>query len=531
MGAIQTDVLVIGSGIAGLSFALEVAESHRVIVATKREISTTNTRWAQGGISSVLSPEDSFEQHIADTLKAGAGLCKPEVVKLCVEHGPRAVERLVAWGVSFDERQDGSFDLGREGGHSHRRVLHAGDITGAEIERALVAAARKHPNIQVLEHHHAIDIVTERRHFSGLGNRCLGAYVLDVDAGAVITIASRYVVMATGGAGKVYRYTSNPDIATGDGLAMGYRAGARVANLEFFQFHPTCLFHPLANSFLISEALRGEGGVLRLDDGTAFMDDYHELASLAPRDVVARAIDSELKKSGKKHVLLDMTGCDGAFLEQRFPNIHRRCLSLGIDMRTTPIPVVPAAHYLCGGVVTDTYGKTSVDGLYAIGEVACTGLHGANRLASNSLLEGAVFAHRAANQIAAELKNGSVPTPGALPDWQPHQAREPDEAVIISQNWNEIRHLMWNYVGIVRSDRRLARARRRIELLREEIHQYYWDFRVTSDLLELRNLALVAELMIRSAQLRKESRGLHYTTDYQARRDGLSGKNTVLEGL
>ncbi len=524
----DVDFLVIGSGIAGLSVALDVAEHGRVLVVTKRALTEANTRYAQGGMSSVLAEDDSFDAHVADTLTAGAGLCKPEVVRLCVEEGPAAVRRLVERGVVFDRNADGEYDLGREGGHSKRRVLHAGDITGREIARALDTAARAHSNITCLEHHHAIDLITSSKHLQRGGpNRCHGAYVLDVSGERVVAARARTTVLASGGAGKVYRYTSNPDVATGDGVAMAYRAGARVANLEFFQFHPTCLFHPGANSFLISEALRGEGGELRTIEGVAFMKDQHELGSLAPRDIVARAIDGELKTSGADHVLLDMTELDPEFLVERFPNIHARCLELGIDMRTDPIPVVPAAHYLCGGVTTDTEGRTNVAGLYAIGEVACTGLHGANRLASNSLLEGAVFARRAA---AAAIEDFTDAPTCELPAWDPGDARPPDEAVVITQNWAEVRQLMWNYVGIVRSDRRLARARRRIDLLREEIHEYYWNYHPTSDLLELRNLALVAELMIRSAQRRKESRGLHYTIDHPARSDARFGTDTVLEG-
>lgn len=528
----DVDVLVLGSGIAGLSFALDAARLGRVLVVTKRELVEANTRYAQGGLSSVLGEDDSFDEHVEDTLVAGAGLCKPDVVRLCVEEGPEVVRRLVQWGVAFDRGEDGGFDLGREGGHSKRRVLHAGDITGAEIQRALVRASRAHPNIVLLEHHHGVDLITSAKHLRRGGqNRCLGAYVLDVEARRVLTVRARCTVLATGGAGKVYKYTSNPPVATGDGVAMAYRAGARVANLEFFQFHPTCLFHPRANSFLISEALRGEGGELRLLDGTPFMKQYHPLGSLAPRDVVARAIDNELKRRGEPHVLLDMSARSGDYLAERFPNIHARCLELGIDMRTDPIPVVPAAHYMCGGVATDVDARTHLDGLYAIGEVACTGLHGANRLASNSLLEGAVFAARAARAIAARLAEREGEAALDLPPWDPGDAREPDEVVVITQNWKEIRRFMWNYVGIVRSDRRLARARRRIELLRDEIHEYYWDYRVTPDLLELRNLAIVAELIIRSAILRKESRGLHYTIDHPERSDGRFGTDTVLEGL
>lgn len=525
----DVDVLVIGSGIAGLSLALDIAEHGRVLVVTKRAVTEANTRYAQGGISSVLAQDDSFDAHVTDTLTAGAGLCKPAVVRMCVEEGPAAVKRLAELGVVFDRNPDGEYDLGREGGHSRRRVLHAGDITGREIARALDAAVRAHPSITCLENHHAIDLITSSKHLRRGGpNRCHGAYVLDVEGERVASVRAHATVLATGGAGKVYRYTSNPDVATGDGVAMAYRAGARVANLEFFQFHPTCLFHPGANSFLISEALRGEGGELRTIEGVAFMAEHHPLGSLAPRDIVARAIDHELKSSGADHVLLDMTALDAEFLVERFPNIHAACFELGIDMRVDPIPVVPAAHYLCGGVATDTDGRTNVAGLFAIGEVACTGLHGANRLASNSLLEGAVFARRAA--AAATCDIADPPPIHDVPDWDPGDARPPDEAVVITQNWAEIRQLMWNYVGIVRSDRRLARARRRIDLLREEIHEYYWNYHPTSDLLELRNLALVAELIIRSAQRRKESRGLHYTIDHPTRSDGRFGTDTLLDG-
>ncbi len=526
----SVDVLVIGSGIAGLSLALDAARHGSVLVVTKRACAEANTRYAQGGISSVLADDDSFDDHVRDTLVAGAGLCKEHVVRLCVEEGPEAIRRLIDWGVAFDRDAAGQYDLGREGGHSHRRVLHAGDITGQEIERALVESVRAHPDIEVLENHHAVDLITTMKHLRRGGPvQVVGAYVLDVEAARVDTIRARVVALATGGAGKVYKYTSNPDVATGDGVAMAYRAGARVANLEFFQFHPTCLFHAKANSFLISEALRGEGGELRLADGTPFMRGYHELGSLAPRDVVARAIDNELKRSGQPFVLLDMTHLDGDFIVERFPTIHRRCLALGIDMRTEPIPVVPAAHYMCGGVATDTAGRASVAGLFAIGEVACTGLHGANRLASNSLLEGVVFGARAARALPEAL--AAAPAGLALPEWDPGNARPPDEGVVITQNWKEIRRFMWNYVGIVRSDRRLARARRRIDLLREEIHEYYWDYQVTSDLLELRNLAIVAELIVRSAQRRKESRGLHFNIDYPEREDARFGTDTVLEGL
>lgn len=527
---IRTQYLVLGSGISGLMFALQAAEEGQVVVATKRSRQEANTRYAQGGISSVLGADDSFDAHVQDTLTAGAGLCKPHIVRMCVEEGPEAVRSLEKFGVRFDLGEDGDYDLGKEGGHSHRRVLHAGDITGQAIQAAMVAACEAHPNIRILDDFHGVDLITSRKHLSeGGSNTCLGAYALDVAGRKIHVIHADVTVLATGGAGKLYKFTSNPDVATGDGVAMAWRAGAAVANLEFFQFHPTCLFHPKANSFLISEALRGEGGILRRIDGTSFMEGYHPLASLAPRDVVARAIDNELKKSGDPHVLLDMSAEDPDFLAERFPNIHERCMALGIDMRSQPIPVVPAAHYMCGGVRTDEHGQTNVEGLYAIGEVACTGLHGANRLASNSLLEGAVFAARAARHAAA--RRPALAREADIPCWDIGVAKAPDEGVIITQNWKEIRRFMWNYVGIVRSDRRLARARRRIELLQEEIHEYYWNYVITPDLLELRNLAIVAELTIRCAQLRKESRGLHYTTDYPERRDERFGVDTVLMGV
>ena len=451
----------------------------------------------------------------------------PEVVRLVCEDGPchLSIGRL---GVRFD-RNEGETLISAGKGHSQRRVLHAGDITGAEIGRALVAAVRAHKNVTVLEGHHAIDLLTTRKHLHGLTDECLGAYVLDVAADTVKTIAAKAVVLATGGSGKVYRYTSNPNVATGDGVAMAYRAGAKVGNLEFFQFHPTCLFHPMANSFLISEALRGEGGTLRSVEGVPFMDSVHPLGSLAPRDVVARAIDAELKRSGQKFVYLDMTHLDAAFLEERFPSIFAKCIELGIDMRTMPIPVVPAAHYQCGGVISDEWAQTSIARLFAIGEVACTGLHGANRLASNSLLEGRCL--RIEPKPLKNLLSRAFPDFETLPQWQTFQARPADEAVVIAHNWNEVRHLMWNYVGIVRSDRRLARARRRIELLSEEIHEYYWNYHITPDLLELRNIVLVAELIIRSALRRKESRGLHFNTDYSSAPSGPAVSPTILEGL
>lgn len=510
----ETDFLVLGSGIAGLYYALHVAEHGRVTIVTKRDPAESSTRYAQGGIASVLDHErDSFASHIEDTLRVGAGLCKEEIVRLTVEEGPRHIRRLSELGVAFTRQpgDEGTLDLGREGGHSHRRVVHATDFTGQEVERALLDAVARHPRCRILDHHLAVDLLTTAA-YGLVPNACFGAYVLDTQSGEVLTLLSRVVMLATGGAGKVYLYTSNPDVATGDGIAMAYRAGAAVANMEFFQFHPTLLYHPHAKSFLISEALRGEGGILRLADGTEFMSGVHELGSLAPRDVVARTIDGELKRTGADCVYLDMTGLASGLVERRFPNIHEKCLSLGIDMRHAPIPVVPGAHYCCGGVVVDADGHTTLRNLSAAGEVSCTGLHGACRLASNSLLEALVFAARAAaRDLAAEAVR-----PETVRPWSSGNAVNSDEAVVVSQNWDEVRRAMWNYVGIVRSEKRLDRARRRIELIREEIREYYWNFLITSDLIELRNIALVAHLIIESARRRKESRGLHFTIDQPA---------------
>jgi len=512
----QTDFLVIGSGIAGLSFAIKAARYGRVTVLTKRDRSEANTRYAQGGIAAVWTADDSPDLHARDTHVAGAGLCDVRAVDITVTEGPDRVRELIEYGVDFTtEEGSEELDLGMEGGHSKRRVLHAGDITGAEIQRILVERASSDPNILILDDHIAIDLIT-RKKLLGAGasgeDRVLGAYALDDATGEVETWAASVVLLASGGCGKVYIYTSNPDVATGDGHAMGFRAGAKMGNMEFIQFHPTCLFHPDAKNFLISEALRGEGGILRRKDGTSFMEKYHELASLAPRDIVARAIDRELKESGDDCVFLDMTHHDREFIERRFPNIHKKCLSFGIDMCERPIPVVPAAHYACGGVVADAWGQSSIPGLYAVGEVSCTGLHGANRLASNSLLEAVVFAHRAVEH--AHAHRDSAPCDATVPEWNSFTARDPTELVLITQNWDEIRRFMWNYVGIVRTNKRLLRARARIDLLTQEIHQYYWDFRITRDLIELRNIATVAKLIIESAILRRESRGLHYNLDY-----------------
>ncbi len=512
---ITSDFLVIGSGIAGLSYALKVADHGSVSVVTKREISETATNLAQGGIASVLSSEDSFASHIRDTMVAGAFLCHEEVVKMVVESGPAAIDDLINWGVRFSKKDGGTYDLTREGGHSHRRILHAKDITGQEIERALVEAVTSHPNITVFENHIAIDMITDAKLDRRLKrpSRCLGAYVLDIQGREVIPFGARMTVLATGGAGKVFLYTSNPDVATGDGVAMAYRAGATISDMEFMQFHPTTLFHPKAKSFLISESVRGEGAILRRRDGTAFMANYHPLKDLAPRDVVARAIDNEMKVHGEDSVFLDITHRAADYIINRFPNIHRTCLTYGIDMTREPIPVVPAAHYLCGGVKVDLWGESDLENLFAIGEVACSGLHGANRLASNSLLEGVVFADRVARRSVERLSEKCEPFP-TVPPWDYGTATDSDEEVVVAHNWDEIRTCMWNYVGIVRSDRRLARALRRIQMIQEEIAEYYWDFYPTSDLIELRNITTVAKLIVRCAQLRKESRGLHYTIDH-----------------
>jgi L-aspartate oxidase len=508
------DVLILGSGLAGMSAALHMADRLKVALVTKHELLDGASSWAQGGIAAVLDGSDSIEHHIRDTHVAGAGLCHDDAVRFVVERGRRSVEWLVAQGVPFtrDDDNQEELHLTREGGHSHRRIAHAADATGSAVQKTLVQRVKNHPNIDVLEYHIGVDLITSRRQLGDVlaPNRVWGAYVLDIKADRVEAIGARHTLLATGGAGKVYLYTTNPDTSTGDGVAMGWRAGAAVGNMEFIQFHPTCLFHPHAKSFLISEAVRGEGGLLKLADGTRFMPEHDPRAELAPRDIVARAIDFEIKKHGIDCVYLDITHKGAAFIKAHFPTIYARCLEFGIDMTTQPIPVVPAAHYTCGGLVTDLKGRTGVDGLYALGEVACTGLHGANRLASNSLLECLVFSESAAQHILA-LAAAEVP---ALPPWDESRVTDADEVVVISHNWDELRRTMWNYVGIVRTNKRLERALHRIQLLENEIQEFYAHFRVSNDLIELRNLVLTARLIVLSALERKESRGLHYSRDY-----------------
>jgi len=507
----QYDVLIIGSGLAGLTLALKVATAKKVCLVSKRGINDSSSNWAQGGIAAVLTDDDSIEAHIQDTLVAGAGLCDAEVTRLVAERGRETVEWLIEEGVPFTREDDDSgYHLTREGGHSHRRIIHAADATGHAVQKTLAEKARKHPNITLLENHIAVDLITTGK-IGMKGSACLGAYVLNNKNGKVLTIAAQHTVLATGGAGKVYIYTTNPDVSTGDGVAMAWRAGCRVANMEFVQFHPTCLYHPLAKSFLITEAVRGEGGILKLPDGKRFMAAHDKRAELAPRDVVARAIDFEMKKRGLDFVYLDISHQPADFILSHFPTIYRRCMELGIDITKEPIPVVPAAHYSCGGIMTDHTGHSDLPGLYAIGETAYTGLHGANRLASNSLLECLVFGQAAAEDILAQAAKSGV----KLPDWDESRVTDADEEVIITHNWNELRRFMWNYVGIVRTNKRLTRALNRINMLRDEVHEFYSNFRISNNLIELRNLLQVAELIVKSAMARHESRGLHYSKDYQ----------------
>jgi L-aspartate oxidase len=530
-----TDFLVIGTGISGLSFALKAAGLGKVTIITKKAKVDTATNLAQGGIAAVLSEDDSFELHIQDTLRSGAGLCNEEIVRLVVESGPERIKELLEIGVRFktSEGHPEKLDLGKEGGHSARRIAHALDLTGREIENALIDEVARHPEITVLEDHLAVDLLMATRAGVTLAenqpftDRCLGAYVLNRGDGNVETWQSKVTVLCSGGAGKVYLYTTNPDIATGDGIAMAFRAGAKVANLEFVQFHPTCLYHPMSKNFLISEAVRGEGGHLIDEQGQHFMEKHDPRGDLATRDTVARAIDTEMKASGDDCVFLDISYKPAEFIKNRFPNIYQTCLSYGIDITSEPIPVVPAAHYMCGGVLTDSSGRSSIENLYALGETACTGLHGGNRLASNSLLEAVVFAHQAFLQCRADRDTMPAGFP-EVPDWSVGKAGKIQEGVLVSHNWDQIRRLMWNYVGIVRSEKRLALVQKRLDPILREIAQHYQDYLMTPDLVELRNIALVAELIVLSALTRKESRGLHYMVDYPDQDDKNWQRDTVL---
>lgn len=515
------DVLIIGSGLAGQSAALRLAPHLKVALVSKRTLEDSASGWAQGGIAAVLDSKDSIEAHIHDTLVAGAWLNDEAATRFVVENGRQAIEWLIDQGVPFT-KDDAGYHLTREGGHSARRVIHVADATGAAVQETLTQKVRNSPNITILEHHIAIDLITGEK--LGLGdNRCFGAYVLDSRNGEVVTIGAPHTLIATGGAGKVYLYTTNPDTSTGDGIAMAYRAGCRVANMEFIQFHPTCLYHPQAKSFLISEAVRGEGGLLKLPDGTRFMPDHDERAELAPRDVVARAIDFEMKKRGIDCVFLDISHKGEEFIRLHFPNIHAHCLELGIDIAREPIPVVPAAHYTCGGIVSDHRGRTDVAGLYVAGEASCTGLHGANRLASNSLLECLVYSEA----VVADILGATATPLPHLPQWDESRVTDADEEVVISHNWDELRRFMWDYVGIVRTTKRLKRAKHRISLLMREIDEFYANFRVSHDLIELRNLVVTAELIVRCAMQRRESRGLHFSRDYPEM--AAKAKNTLLK--
>lgn len=520
------DLAVIGSGASGLNVVLQMPPEARVALFSKGSLEGGATDWAQGGIAAVLDEADSVESHISDTLDAGAGLCDPDAVRFIVENGAAAIHRLAELGVGFtrengaDGANDGPYHLTREGGHSHRRVVHSADATGKAVESTLAARVRQRPNLTIFEDHTAVDLIRE----GGADGRCVGFYALDQLEGRVIAIAAGAVVIATGGASKVYLYTSNPDSNSGDGIAMAWRAGCRVANMEFTQFHPTCLYHPQAKSFLISEAVRGEGGRLLLPDGTPFLDAFDARAELAPRDIVARAIDHEMKRLGLDHVNLDISHQPAQFIEEHFPTIHATCQKFGFDMTAEPLPVVPAAHYTCGGIMTDLDGRTDIDGLYAVGEAGHTGLHGANRMASNSLLECLVVSSAAGKRITATV----AATPPPLKPWDESWVRDSDEEVVVAHNWHELRRFMWDYVGIVRTTKRLERAQHRIQLLLGEIAEYYGNFRVTNDLLELRNLARVADLIVRSAIARKESRGIHYNLDHPEPDDSRPPEPTVL---
>ena len=534
--SIEKDFIIIGSGVAGLTFALKVCKFGSVGIITKDALEESATKYAQGGIASVMAKDDSFELHVQDTIETGRGLCHEDFVRIACSEGPARIRELIGLGAQFDRVHGAEFDLGQEGGHSKRRILHAHDLTGWEIERTLIEAVHAQDNIEIFEHHMAIDLITRARldekvESGSDEDEALGLYVLNHLTQKVETMVGRVILMATGGAGKVYLYTSNPDTATGDGIALAYRAGAKIANMEFFQFHPTCLFHPKAKSFLISETVRGEGGILRLQNGDTFMENYHSLGCLAPRDVVARAIDYEMKKSGDDYVLLDATHLEGYRIRERFPNIYKTCLEFGFDMSSEPVPVVPAAHYMCGGLVVDPNGQTNIKRLFASGEVCFSGLHGANRLASNSLLEGLVLSHRAVGKAVALFKDSrkEISTVQRIPEWDPGSAVDSDESVVVSHNWDEIRRLMWNYVGIVRSTNRLKRAESRIQLLLEEIHEYYWNFKITKDTLELRNIAITAQLIIKGAMTRKESRGLHYNLNFPESDDVNWKQDTVFQ--
>ncbi len=524
----QSDFLIIGSGVAGLSLALKASELGNVHIVAKKEAADTNTNFAQGGIASVLSKNDAFDLHIKDTISSGAGLCRQHIVEMVVSEGPERVSELMSLGVAFTKK-DGSLSLGREGGHSRNRIVHCKDLTGREIERTLLEKVDEHPRIRLFPHHMAVNLITGRHLKSSPSegeDAVYGAYVLDVEKDQILPFTSRRTILATGGAGKVYLYTSNPDIATGDGIAMAYRVGARIANMEFVQFHPTCLYHPEAKSFLLSEALRGEGGVLVSEDGRAFMQTCHPQAELAPRDIVARAIDSEMKRSGSKCVYLDLTHLEADFLRNRFPNIHGECLLYGIDITSDPIPVVPATHYFCGGVDVDEWGRTSLGNLFAVGEVSHTGVHGANRLASNSLLEAITFAHRAFLFLKSDDTLFKQRIEDPLPWSEDHTERLLD-SVIIDHDWDSARRIMWDYVGIVRSDQRLEIAQERIEQIKKTISSLYWNCHLTKDILELRNIILVGELIIQSARARRESRGLHFTETYPERNEELFGTDTI----